>query len=91
MSSTEWQDQAKCRTGTHPPEMWHTEGSTAAALETREYARAICWTCDVREECLKFAIANEPAVRTLRYGIWGGLNPNERHAYARQERAEGAA
>jgi WhiB family redox-sensing transcriptional regulator len=76
-----WQARARCR------------GSDAnlffspTHLEAREerlareaLAKAICAACDVRRQCLDFALATrEP------HGIWGGLNEIERrHLLARQ-------
>jgi WhiB family transcriptional regulator, redox-sensing transcriptional regulator len=44
-----------------------------------ERAKAICQRCDVREECLEYALRNrEP------HGIWGGLNEMERKALVRE-------
>lgn len=38
-----------------------------------EKAKAICQVCEVKRECLEYALATrEP------YGIWGGLNEVER-------------
>ena len=39
---------------------------------TRE-AKRVCVGCDVRAECLEFALANDE-----RFGIWGGLSERER-------------
>ncbi|WP_456949816.1 WhiB family transcriptional regulator [Geodermatophilus sp. SYSU D00698] len=39
---------------------------------TRE-AKRVCAGCDVRTECLEFALANDE-----RFGIWGGLSERER-------------
>ena len=39
---------------------------------TRE-AKKVCLTCDVRQECLEYALANDE-----RFGIWGGLSERER-------------
>src|SRR5690606_35053352 len=36
-------------------------------------AKQICGGCPVREECLEYALRTRPV-----YGIWGGLNHNER-------------
>jgi WhiB family redox-sensing transcriptional regulator len=36
-------------------------------------AKKICRRCPVRAECLTFAISNDE-----RFGIWGGLDPDER-------------
>ena len=39
---------------------------------TRE-AKKVCLTCEVREECLEYALGNDE-----RHGIWGGLSERER-------------
>ena len=39
---------------------------------TRE-AKRVCAGCDVRAECLEFALSNDE-----RFGIWGGLSERER-------------
>jgi WhiB family redox-sensing transcriptional regulator len=39
---------------------------------TRE-AKRVCVGCDVRAECLEYALANDE-----RFGIWGGLSERER-------------
>ena len=39
---------------------------------TRE-AKRVCTGCEVRAECLEFALANDE-----RFGIWGGLSERER-------------
>jgi WhiB family redox-sensing transcriptional regulator len=39
---------------------------------TRE-AKRVCSGCDVRAECLEYALANDE-----RFGIWGGLSERER-------------
>lgn len=61
------------------PEAWFPEkgGSTKAA-------KAICNgddtrpPCPVRDECLRFALANNE-----RFGIWGGMSERERRALAK--------
>jgi len=44
-----------------------------------EEAKAICFKCEKQEECLEYALRNEPL------GIWGGKTEAER-AYIRSER-----
>ena len=39
---------------------------------TRE-AKKVCLSCDVRGECLEYALAHDE-----RFGIWGGLSERER-------------
>ena len=45
---------------------------------TRE-AKRVCATCEVREECLQYALANDE-----RFGIWGGLSERERRKLKRR-------
>ncbi len=44
---------------------------------TRE-AKRICLGCEVRDECLEYALANDE-----RFGIWGGLSERERRRLKR--------
>ena len=51
-------------------------------------ARTICGSCPVRRQCLAYAVtADEP------FGIWGGLDPEERRSLRRRlkRRAAGGA
>jgi WhiB family redox-sensing transcriptional regulator len=45
-------------------------------------AKAICAGCPVRDACLAYALDTREA-----YGIWGGMNEDERRALLRQRRA----
>jgi WhiB family redox-sensing transcriptional regulator len=36
-------------------------------------AKRICQGCDVKQQCLEYALANDE-----RFGIWGGLSERER-------------
>lgn len=40
-------------------------------------ARTVCFACDVRTECLEYALTNNE-----RYGIWGGTSERERRRLA---------
>ena len=44
-------------------------------------AKAVCTLCPVRVQCLDYALRN-----SIRHGIWGGLNEEER-ARERRRRA----
>ncbi|WP_308820289.1 WhiB family transcriptional regulator [Pseudonocardia alni] len=50
---------------------------------TRE-AKRICSGCEVRAECLEYALANDE-----RFGIWGGLSERERRHLRRERQTEG--
>jgi WhiB family redox-sensing transcriptional regulator len=59
---------------------YHPENERGPSRARRErLAKAICARCDVRENCLRWALAaREP------YGVWGGLSTEEREALLRQ-------
>ena len=62
----EWQEQALCAQ-TDPEAFFPEKGGS-----TRE-AKRICSGCEVRAECLEYALAHDE-----RFGIWGGLSERER-------------
>jgi WhiB family transcriptional regulator, redox-sensing transcriptional regulator len=71
-----WAAQAAC-VHTDPEIFFPPAGDPA-----RE-ARKICGHCPVRDDCLTYALeANES------FGIWGGLDPEERCSLRRRTRAK---
>ena len=67
-----WQDRALC-SQTDPEAFFPEKGGS-----TRE-AKKVCLGCDVRVECLEYALANDE-----RFGIWGGLSERERRRVKRE-------
>ena len=66
-----WRDAAACRDT--DPDLFFPVGTTGAAVEEIEAAKALCWSCPVRAQCLEFAlVANQEA------GVWGGTSEDER-------------
>ena len=61
-----WQERALCAQ-TDPEAFFPEKGGS-----TRE-AKRVCLTCDVRDECLQYALGHDE-----RFGIWGGLSERER-------------
>ena len=61
-----WQERALCAE-TDPEAFFPEKGGS-----TRE-AKKICTGCEVRNECLDYALNNDE-----RFGIWGGLSERER-------------
>ncbi len=61
-----WQERALCAQ-TDPESFFPEKGGS-----TRE-AKKVCLGCDVRPECLEYALYNDE-----RFGIWGGLSERER-------------
>lgn len=57
---------ASCAQESLDPEWWFDE-------EMTEVAKAICNSCPIVNECLRFAIQEG-----IKDGVWGGLTPSER-------------
>ncbi|MDQ4010414.1 MAG: WhiB family transcriptional regulator [Actinomycetota bacterium] len=68
----EWQERALCAQ-TDPEAFFPEKGGS-----TRE-AKRICAGCEVRAECLEYALAFDE-----RFGIWGGLSERERRRLKRR-------
>lgn len=66
-----WQEKALCAQ-TDPEAFFPEKGGS-----TRE-AKKICLGCEVRHECLEYALAHDE-----RFGIWGGLSERERRRLKR--------
>jgi WhiB family transcriptional regulator, redox-sensing transcriptional regulator len=70
-TTDQWQDRALCAQ-TDPEAFFPEKGGS-----TRE-AKKICLGCEVRHECLDYALAHDE-----RFGIWGGLSERERRRLKR--------
>mgnify|MGYP006286026699 FL=1 len=68
-----WHDRALCAQ-TDPEAFFPEKGGS-----TRE-AKRVCASCEVRAECLEYALANDE-----RFGIWGGLSERERRRVKRTQ------
>jgi len=67
-----WQTDALCAQ-TDPEAFFPEKGGS-----TRD-AKRICTSCEVRGECLEYALQNDE-----RFGIWGGLSERERRKLKRR-------
>jgi WhiB family redox-sensing transcriptional regulator len=67
-----WQADALCAQ-TDPESFFPEKGGS-----TRD-AKKICTSCEVRGECLEYALSNDE-----RFGIWGGLSERERRKLRRR-------
>ena len=67
-----WQERALCAQ-TDPEAFFPEKGGS-----TRE-AKKICGGCEVRAECLEYALAHDE-----RFGIWGGMSERERRRLRRR-------
>lgn len=76
--SEDWRDLAACK-GVDPELFFPERGD-----DTRP-AKAICRGCDVRFECLEFALAGAE-----KFGVWGGLSERERRRIRRARTQAGS-
>lgn len=63
-----WTDLARCKETGPDDETWFPEKWGRGTD-----AKKICASCEVRQECLQYALDNGE-----RAGVWGGLNTKER-------------
>lgn len=71
----EWHEQANCA-GTDGDQFFPEKGGSV-----RE-AKRICSRCNVRQQCLEWALANDE-----RFGVYGGLSETERRAIKKKAAA----
>jgi WhiB family redox-sensing transcriptional regulator len=78
--ATDWRTHGACLTA--DPELFFPISSTGPALAQLEQAKSICAGCQVRQQCLDFALS------TLQtHGVWGGTSPEERQSMRRRRLA----
>lgn len=77
--STDWHDSAACR-GEAGRDFYPPFGGERKRerLAREQRAKTVCAVCPVRTECLEHAIVSRE-----RYGVWGGLNFDERVTFRR--------
>lgn len=78
----EWAERGACREPANP-DLWYAVDTTRERDQPGKYrtARRICSTCEVRAQCLEFAILNNECC-----GMWGGFLPFERRKIRRKGR-----
>ncbi len=84
MSKGEWQERAACRDA--DLEVFFPNLEPGRKVGDRlsaqvEQAKAFCRACPVHRQCLELALSAEGGrAESLRFGVFGGLTPNERAA-----------
>lgn len=73
----DWRKWAACPS--EDPELFFPIGNTGPAMMQTEEAKTVCRRCDVREQCLSWALENR-----VDHGVWGGLSEDERRALKRR-------
>ncbi len=77
----EWVHRARCKD--EDPELFFPVGTAGPALAQIDAAKAVCSRCEVRAECLEWAMATGQDA-----GVWGGLSEEERRGLRRARRRE---
>lgn len=79
MNTTSWRTNAACRT--EDPDLWFPQGNTGPWLVQIEQAKTVCRACPVIEQCLQYALQENPGD-----GIFAGLTAPERRNLRRSAR-----
>lgn len=77
----DWRQMAACLN--EDPELFFPDGSTGAAFEQMQRAKAVCRNCVVIKQCLQWALDHNQEA-----GIWGGLSEEERRNIRRLHRPQ---
>jgi WhiB family redox-sensing transcriptional regulator len=73
-SPDDWMSFALCRA--EDPELFYPTAKGPVPASTR----AICYRCQVRDQCLERALELEQGLpRHARFGVWAATTPNERY------------
>ena len=83
-SAENWRSAGACLSA--DPDLFFPISTTGPAVGQIAQAKAICGACEVRRECLEFALSHDQV-----YGIWGGTTPEDRQRQRRRQRRAAAA
>ena len=75
--AVDWRHRSACLE--EDPELFFPIGNTGPAILQIEEAKAVCRRCDVREQCLAWALEAGQD-----HGVWGGMSEDERRALKRR-------
>ena len=73
----DWRHRAACLN--EDPELFFPVGNTGPAIMQIAEAKKVCAVCDVRAECLQWALEAGQD-----HGVWGGMSEDERRAMKRR-------
>jgi WhiB family transcriptional regulator, redox-sensing transcriptional regulator len=66
-----WWSRAACKSA--DPDLFFPISGCGPAVAQAERAKAVCAACQVRRDCLRYALAAGPL-----QGVWGGMTEEER-------------
>jgi WhiB family transcriptional regulator, redox-sensing transcriptional regulator len=79
-----WRSSGACRSA--DPDLFFPIASAGPAEKQIVRAKMICAGCQVRQECLEFALSHAQT-----YGIWGGTTVEDRQRDRRRKRRAATA
>jgi WhiB family transcriptional regulator, redox-sensing transcriptional regulator len=79
-----WRSAGACLAA--DPDLFFPISATGPAEQQISRAKVICAGCEVRKECLEFAMSHDQV-----YGIWGGTTPEDRQRARRRLRRAAAS
>ena len=75
--TADWRARSACLD--ENPELFFPVGTTGPAAAQVDEAKRICGGCEVRSECLAWALEENQD-----HGVWGGLSEDERRSLRRR-------
>lgn len=75
--AVDWRHRSACLD--EDPELFFPIGNTGPAILQIEEAKQVCRRCEVREQCLAWALEAGQD-----HGVWGGMSEDERRALKRR-------
>src|SRR6516162_9057000 len=76
----QWRSLAACLSA--DPDLFFPVSSSGHSMAQEAEAKAICAGCQVRRQCLAFALRTHQV-----HGVWGGLSEEERYQVLRADQA----
>src|ERR1700729_425497 len=83
-SAANWRSAGACMSA--DPDLFFPISSAGPGERQIARAKMICAGCQVRRECLEYALAHDQV-----YGIWGGTTPEDRQRARRRKRRAAVA
>lgn len=71
-----WRSIAECQFA--DPDLFFPISTSGRALQQVAEAKEVCARCQVKRECLRFAL-----LTGQRHGVWGGMSEEERYRLER--------
>jgi WhiB family transcriptional regulator, redox-sensing transcriptional regulator len=75
---TGWWPRAACTSA--DPDLFFPISRSGPAVAQVHRAKAVCAACQVRADCLRYALATGPL-----HGVWGGMTEEERRLLRQRE------